>query len=300
MPWSDLPEVSTFERAKRREAYRRLARAVTGGEPQLLPQLDDVKDRLRLFDQRYIGVRPIEVARIVGTAGRNNAFDKDFLPRRHATRERWKRLEQAFDQGGFPPISVYQVGDDYYVIDGHHRVAIAKARKIDYIDAEVTELRPRRALPEGLDVGRVIFAEQERRFREESGLSESRPDVRIEFTKPVGYVELLELVQMYGFRLMLERQEAITRADAAAHFYDDVYLPAVRAIRAERLHEAFEGNTEADLYLFVHERRRALLSERGYLTMQDVARELSTSESRPHSVTRRAMRRLRGPEKPPA
>jgi hypothetical protein len=293
VPWSDLPETSSFERARRREAYRRFGRAVTGGKQSAtLKDLDEVRERLRLFDQTYQGLMPIEVANIVGTAGRNMEFDKNFLPRRQGVQERWRRLELAYPDSGFPPIVVYKLNDMYFVVDGHHRVAIAKQKKVDFIDAEVTELHPRRALPEGLDLGRIIFAEQERVFLEESGMTEALPEVKIEFTKPDGYPELLELIQMYGYRLMLERNEVVTPPVAAEHWYRNIYQPAVDAIRHENLHEIFPRATEADLYLLVHQRRLALFPERGYVSMEEMARELKKREtSRP---VRRAVRRLTG------
>ncbi len=292
MPWSDLPETSTFERARRREAYRRFGRAVSGGASAPLKELDQVKERLRLFDQTYLGIMPIEVARVVGTAGRNTDFDKNFLPRRPQVRERWRRLEQAYPDGGFPPIVAYKLHDNYFVVDGHHRVAIAKQKKIDFIDAEVTELHLRRSLPEGLDLGRVIFAEQERIFMEESGLAEGEPDAHIEFSKPDGYPELLQLIQTYGYRLMLERNEVVPPPMAARHWYENIYLPAVEGIRAQGLPKIFPRATEADLYLLVHQRRLCLFSERGYVSMQDMARELKEAESK--RPVRRAVRKLTG------
>ena len=224
---------------------------------------------------------PIEVANIVGTAGRNMEFDRNFLPRRSDVHERWRRLERAYPDSGFPPIIVYKLNDMYFVVDGHHRVAIAKQKKVDFIDAEVTELHPRRALPEGLDLGRIIFAEQERIFLEESGLTEALPDVNIEFSKPDGYPELLELIQMYGYRLMMERNEVVTPPAAAEHWFEDIYMPAVEAIRNENLHEIFPRATEADLYLLVHQRRLALFPERGYVSMEDMARESEGTRDRP-------------------
>lgn len=292
MPWSDLPETSTFERARRREAYRRFGRAVSRGTSGALKELDAVKARLRLFDQTYLGTMPIEVERVTGTAGRNTDFDEDFLPRRPQVRERWRRLERAYPDGGFPPIVVYKLHDDYFVVDGHHRVAIAKQRKIDFIDAEVTELHLRRALPKGLDLGQVIIAEQERIFMEESGLAEGMPNAKIEFTRPDGYSELLQLIQTYGYRLMLERNEVVRPPLAARHWYTNIYQPAIEGIREQDLHKIFPRATEADLYLLVHQRRLSLFSERGYVSMQDMAKELKEAEiKRP---VRRAVRKLTG------
>ncbi|MFN2417566.1 MAG: hypothetical protein ABR593_01405, partial [Candidatus Limnocylindria bacterium] len=73
------------------------------------------EQRIRLFEQTYIGLRPIPVARIVGTAGRRTDFTKSWLPARPEVRDRWVRLEKAFPEGGFPPIVAYEFNGSYYV-----------------------------------------------------------------------------------------------------------------------------------------------------------------------------------------
>jgi ParB/Sulfiredoxin domain len=290
--WEPLP--STFERARRREAYRRFARAVSGtGGGGLLP-LDEVQSRLRFFEQTYVGIRSIPVAAIRGTAGRNNNFDRDFLPTRPDLRERWRRIEQAFPEGGFPPIVVYKLGESYFVVDGHHRVAIAKQRKVEFIDAEVTELRTRYELPDDADIGRIIFRQQEQMFLEESGLARARPEARIVFTKPPGFMEMLELIQKHGFHLMRERNMIIPMEDIAADFYDNVYLPTVEQIKLERLQEAFHGATEGDLFLLIWERRRSMFATQGGMTLEDTVHELGGAEARRlGNRARRAARRMR-------
>ena len=40
-----------------------------------------------------------------------------------------------------PPISLYEVGGLYFVRDGNHRVSVAKAQGIDFIDADVVSLQ---------------------------------------------------------------------------------------------------------------------------------------------------------------
>jgi hypothetical protein len=230
---------TTFDRARRRSAYRRLARLVgrPSGAPELLP-LDEATRRLRPFARRYVGLRPIPLRQIVGTESRGGDFDRDFLPRRPDIGERWRRVEQAFPEGDFPPIVVYQVGDAYFVVDGHHRVAIGREREMETIDAEVTELRARWHLPADADIVELIHAEQERIFMDESGLATARPEARIRFSRPAGYIELLENVQIHGYHLMLGAGRALERSEIAADWYDRVYLPALDAIRKEGLDRA--------------------------------------------------------------
>jgi hypothetical protein len=167
-----------------------------------------------------------------------------------------------YPEGDFPPIVVYELDGRFFVVDGHHRVAIARQRGIEFIDAEITRLRSRYPLPPDADIGAVIMAEQQRRFMEESGLERARPEARIEFSRPQGYIELLEHIKIHGFHLMMERAAPCSIEEIAADWYDRVYLPTVDAIHRERLHDAWPRATDADLFLWVGQRRRELFPER--------------------------------------
>lgn len=276
----------SFERAKTRELYRRFTRLVRGRQRADLLELDEVRARLRLFDQSYAGVMPIRVDQIVGTAGKSEEFGADFLPRREEIQDRWRGLERAFPEGEFPPITVYQVGEAYFVIDGHHRVAIAKQTEVEFIDAEVTVLHTRFDIPKGVDIPQLIMAEQERMFLDESGLGRARPEARIEFSRPVGYIELLELVKVHGYHLMQEAGAVKSPEEIARHWYDHVYMPAVDSIKHEQLDVACPGCTQGDLFLSVWERRRALYPERGGMTLDEAIRVAKEERRRTRSVRR--------------
>lgn len=279
MAWERLPVLPTFERARRREIYRKLASAVRGkAQKEELLSLDEMRRRLRLFDQRYIGIEPVPVANIVGTADRRPEFGPGFLPKDFETRERWRRVEQAFPASDFPPIVVYKVGEAYFVIDGHHRVAVAKQREIEFIDAEITELESRWPLDPDVNLAEVIHREQRLIFMEESGLEGARPHAAIEFSRALGYVELLDLVKVFGYHLMIEEGRVLSRAEVAARWYDDVYLPTISVFEKEDLVSAFPDRTEADLFLWVYQRRQALFPEFGGMTMQEVARRIRSNE----------------------
>ena len=277
MAWDPLP--STFDKARRREAYRRFARAVARRPSSPLLVFEEVKDRLGFFEQNYVGIRPIPVAAVVGSSGRSKDFDKNFLPLRPDLRERWTAIERAFPEGGFPPIVVYQVGSSYFVVDGHHRVAIAKFRKQEFIDAEVTELRTHYELPEGADIGAIIFREQQHLLMRESGLERSRPEAIIEFSQPQRYIELLELIRLHGFHIMMERGTLLTIEEISGDWYDHVYLPTIGQIRDEGLQNLFPGETDADLFLRIWQRRRTLFPERGALSLEDTVRTVGAERS---------------------
>ena len=278
MTWDPLPTRSTFERARRKEAYRRFGRLVRRESAKTLPALEDVQARLRIFDQVYVGIRPIPVDRIVGSVDRATDFDKDFLPKTSELRSRWKSVEAAYPQGDFPPITVYQVDGSYFVVDGHHRVAVAKQRRVATIDAEVTKLNSRYELPPSLDLAEIIAAEQQRIFLQDSGLDRARPEAVIEFSRPPGYVELLELVKVHGYHLIRERDEILSTEEIAGDWYDRIYLPTVAAIRDEQLTIVFPRATEADLFLWIYQRWRTFLPDRGAIPLPEAVRE-ATEES---------------------
>jgi hypothetical protein len=257
MRWDLLPDLTAFDKARRKEAYRRLSRAIRREPGAGLLDLDEVRHRLGVFEESYVGIRPIPVDRIIGTAGRSREFDREFLPLQEDVRERWRRVEQAFPRGDFPPIVVYEVDGWYFVVDGHHRVAVAKQREVGHIDAEITRLRTKTPLPEDADVGAMILAEQERLFVERTGLAATRSTIRIAFSRPDGYPELLDLVRVHAYHLSEERGEVVPLREAAEDWCDRVYLPTLEIIREERLPDVVPEATEADLFLWVHQRRRA-------------------------------------------
>ncbi|HYZ14236.1 MAG TPA: ParB N-terminal domain-containing protein [Actinomycetota bacterium] len=289
---------SSFPKARRQEAYRRLSTVAKGREQRPLLSLDEVSRRLGALEQTYVGVRPIPVDKIVGTVSRVDDFDRDFLPKRSKIQERWQQVEESWPDGDFPPIVVYEIDGRYFVVDGHHRVAIAKQRGIEMIDAEITELRSRTPLPADADVGSIIMAEQERRFMEESGLGRARPDATVEFSRPQGYIELLEHIKIHGFHLMMERGEVLSPEDIAADWYDRVYVPTIEAIRRERLDAMWPKATDADLFLWVGQRRRELFPDRPEdLDIEGTVRAAREATPRPKrrasSATRRVTNRLR-------
>jgi hypothetical protein len=88
------------------------------------------------------GRRTVCAKRIAGSVGRCAQFDRAFLPAKASVEERWKRVDLAFRRGEeLPPVSLYEVGGAYFVLDGHHRVSVARFHGAEWIDAEVTKFR---------------------------------------------------------------------------------------------------------------------------------------------------------------
>lgn len=274
-------DVSTFGRAWRKKTRRRVAAHVgLAHDTQELLALDEVTRRLRMFEQSYLGVRAIPVQSIVGTVDRRGEFDREFLPRRAGMEDRWNRVEDVVQKGDIPPIVVYEVDGRYFLVDGHHRVAIARQLGIDYLDAEITSVRTRYPLPHGANIAQVIHSQAKHAFMEESGLDRARPEARIESSSPAGYAELLEQVKVHGYNLTRELGRVLAPEEVARHWYDRVYLPTLGSIREHGLPELFEEAMEADLFLAIHRRMRLLYFEPEGPSYEETVK-LAKEEARP-------------------
>jgi hypothetical protein len=142
---SDARQASArLSRQRRLASLRRRMKRRPAEESRLLLLPDSVEAGA---EHRRLGVLAIPLDSIVGSTepDKAQAFDRCFRPPEWS-RGRWQTLWIAHQRGtALPPIDVYRVGDRHYVRDGHHRVSVARATGADTIDAEVVELRPRRA-----------------------------------------------------------------------------------------------------------------------------------------------------------
>jgi hypothetical protein len=266
-------------------------RALRPGRDGDLLDLEDVERRLRPISRRYVGIRTIPLDRIVGTEGRAGAFTRRFEPRHRFSRERLASLADAFPDGGFPPIVVVKLGDTYFVIDGHHRVALARRYRTDTIEADVTEFVARVPLPPGADMVEVVLRELERVFLEESGLAEARPGTRVSASRPALYLELLENLQVHGFHLMRERDRVLGKTEIAADWYDRIYSPVFAAIDRDRLGKDYRDAPDADLFLLLHRRRRHSFPSCGCPPLEETVAPLLADVAAKRRVTRRFRRR---------
>jgi ParB-like nuclease domain len=247
-----------FLRARRRQALARLVQRLRRApdDVNVILPLDEVLDALGRRGERRLGLRTIRLDRIVGTVDSSRDFDRRFRPTSARVRERWERLALAQRRGeAIPPIDVYQVGDLYFVQDGHHRVSIAIAQGATTIEAYVTEERTQ--VPATGIQGRrdLLFKGYERIFRARVPLSESAM-AKITVTDPWSYAELGEAVEAWGYRRMQDTGQFSDRAETARHWYTEEYLPVVRMMRTADL---IGTRTEAEAYLRVATERYRLI-----------------------------------------
>jgi len=130
-----------FTRARRRALLRRIGtRLRRDAASTRLLCFDDLRRVSGTMGRIYRGMRTVPVGQITGSVGRCSEFDRSFMPAKESVGERWKRMDRAFHRGEeLPPVSLYKVGNFYFVLDGHHRVSVAHYHGVEWIDAYVTE-----------------------------------------------------------------------------------------------------------------------------------------------------------------
>ncbi|MBN2147797.1 MAG: hypothetical protein JW726_10430 [Anaerolineales bacterium] len=87
----------------------------------------------------YKGLRDVALLQIKGSVNRKGDFDRRFRPLRKHLRDRWVNNYILLKTDAWPPVILYKVAEVYYVMDGHHRVSVAHATGMQYIQAEVWE-----------------------------------------------------------------------------------------------------------------------------------------------------------------
>jgi hypothetical protein len=147
IPYMNLNEQveRDFARARRRARLRAaVARIRREHASNRLLSFDDVRRDLVANNRLYRGTRVVEVEEIVGSVGRWRDFDRSFLPARASVGHKWKRIDRAFQRGEeLPPVDLYEIGETYFVLDGHHRVSVARYHDVPTVEAAVAEFRPK-------------------------------------------------------------------------------------------------------------------------------------------------------------
>lgn len=141
-----LVVAGTFARRLRDAFVRRRSEAQQRASTRnLLPSLYQRHPEAARAPQRRVGLRSVPLDAIVGTMRQPSQNSSDFLPlpklRGENWRGRWQRITRATDRlAVLPPVDLMQIGEEYYVADGHNRVAAARLNGAIEIDADVTQL----------------------------------------------------------------------------------------------------------------------------------------------------------------
>src|SRR3712207_901640 len=192
-----------FSRAPRRAFLKRVG-AYLRKDPDSNSLLSffEVRSALGAVEQVYLGMRIVPVAKIVGSVGRHRDFDRAFLPSKEDLGARWKKIDQMMHRAEeLPPISLYKIGDAYFVRDGNHRVSVARQRGVEMIDAEVVELRSRVPVDSELTAESLLHKMEQRHLLERLPMDRVLPEVRIELSDISDYRKLATHIEAHGYRL---------------------------------------------------------------------------------------------------
>lgn len=254
---------SDFSRA-RFKAFLNGVWATLSGQPNRLLSYDEIKEKLHIGGPIYRGVQTVRVEQIAGSLNRYHQFDREFLPTQDDTSSRWMSVNRAFYQDvSLPPVVLYKVGQVYFVVDGHHRVSVAREQNQEFIDAEVRECATRVNITPDIKLEDLEILEDKVHFLERTALDYLRPGANIKLTVPDGFERILEHIAVHRYFMGLDLKRDITEQEAVTHWYDKVYLPIVQVIRESNVLDDFPGKTEGDLYLWVLDHQHYLAQTEG-------------------------------------
>lgn len=130
-----------FQHAYYQGLFRRLISWVNRN-PNRLGSCQSLQNLSTLQTSRDNGLSSVEIKAIVGSINHHRDFDACFLPSNERCRQRWMRIARMFLTGEpMPAVELVQVNGLYYVVDGHHRVSVARALGMSFIDAHICEIQ---------------------------------------------------------------------------------------------------------------------------------------------------------------
>jgi nucleotide-binding universal stress UspA family protein len=264
-----------FQSAHLRAKLQGVLARVTGRSNELL-SYEDIARKLKLQGRSDKGVQTIPVDAIVGSVGRYTDFTRTFLPRRAGDQERWANVKAAtFDimGEGLQTIEVYKVSEVYFVMDGNHRVSIAKQEGLKAIEAHVIEIQTDIPLTPDIQPDELIIKAEYAEFLEQTGLNKTQEYLDLRITIPGGYQKLLDEVCVCHCQMEEEGQKECSLQDSAERWHREIYLPFAEAVRERGMMRWFPDRTITDLYVWMTEHRDELEKELGWSIRPEVAAE---------------------------
>lgn len=265
--------ISDFYRARRKANLEQLYARLTGRQDEMqLLSYDEVRRKLKASNEIARGLQNIPLNQIVGSVGRYKDFTRSFLPKEKISQGRWAGVVVANDQqGGLPPIELYQIGEAYFVLDGNHRVAISREMGNRTIEAYVKELPVRVPVAADISLDDLIIKEQLIEFLDSTSLDTILPEADLTVTAPGKYQLLREHIEVHQYFMGLDFKRDVPWEEGVEHWYQTIYQPVVSLIRERGMMRDFPDRTETDFYIWLAEHRQFISEEIGW--------ELDTEEA---------------------
>jgi hypothetical protein len=257
---------SDFIRARRLQVLSGLAARLRNDTDDVVQTMsfDEVVEALGRKAESYAGTKVIPLDAIVGSVDKVRDFDRRFRPTSARSRQRWERLARASRSGEvIPPIDVYQVGDYYFVSDGHHRVSVARSLGLDLIEARVTRIDTFLA-PVGIGARADLELKFWRRLMLQRVPFTGEARAAVALDEPFDYGVIAETVEAWGARTMHAERAYMDKATMAARWYAEEFKPVVEMIDDAGVRGKDERPAEA--YLRVACERYRLIREHEWNT----------------------------------
>lgn len=183
----------------------------------------------------------VDLNKIIGSVGKYYDFDSQFRPKKHVAGKRFSDIKRAMrDNKTLPPVKLYQIRNDYYVLDGNHRVAAAKELGRNDIRAKVIELLSAKNTMENL-----LYLEK-KNFYDRTGLPKG-----IDLTEVGKYNFLEKQIRNHKKHLRNISGKDTDFKKASDDWYNTIYLPLTTIIRNGNLIKYFPKRSVSDLYTYI-------------------------------------------------
>lgn len=263
--------IEDFQHAHLKAVTQEILAKATGKSADLL-SYDAVRKELKLHTTAIDrGLHEIPIDAIIGSAGRYEDFTKSFFPKRPSDENRWARVKVAIESmTGVPPIEVYKVDQVYFVIDGNHRVSIARQMGSPSVQAYVKEIDVNVSLTPDLEPADLILKAEESDFFNQTKLKNTRPEIDFSVTTPGMYAKLLEHIHTHRYFMGIDQNRPIEWEEGVTHWCDYTYKPVYDIIQQQGLLRKFPDRTPADMYLWIMEYHTDLEKELGWHLSSDL------------------------------
>ena len=286
-----------FSKARNKALLYEIQNFLTPQKSQML-SLNDVKKALKPKGEVYVGMKTVPISKIVGSEGRYNDFDSRFLPKAAHLKQRWARVDEAhLLDVTLPPITLYELGGLYFVRDGNHRVSVARAQGVSFIDAEVISLVSEIKLPETVtpeSLCREVVKYEKRLFYAETSFGDITDDWDLDFTESGSYDAIYEHIQMHRFFMCETSDDAVDIPAAVLSWYNSVYKPVLEVASGAKLIKRFPKRTAGDLYIWLIREWDELKLKYGVdFPLEEVPKELEESGAK-DGLLKRIARKFKG------
>jgi len=226
----------------------------------------DEQQREGAYEYIDRGRQTVKLSKIVGSVNRYLDFDTKFRLKKDRPRERLLAIRSIMKQGKpLPPVDLYKIKDYYFVVDGNHRISVAKERGYKEINARVIEFLPSRGTAEN------ILYRDKTEFEDKTGLRHP-----ITLTEPGQYRNLSHQIAQHKQFLEDEDKTDVSLEEAAEDWHNTIYRPLTAIVEKAGLLSSFPGRTVSDLYVYisVHQWERTHARSFGSMIDRSITRNM--------------------------